>query len=154
MAARQNWQGIQTLLRKMLLVTGVLGGGIALVVVMTAGFIIPAVFGPKYKDSITVLKILYLSVPFLYMGMVGTLLANSIRLEKKAIKIMVTCVILNIILNSISISLWGALGAAWTTLITQAILVAWLIKLNFQELRVLCSSESVSVLRKGWDHVR
>ncbi|HWP93456.1 MAG TPA: flippase [Thermodesulfobacteriota bacterium] len=153
MAAGQNWHSIRTLFRKMLLVTGIIGGGITLAVVMGAGFIMPAVFGAKYLDSISVLKILYLSVPVLYMGMIGSLVGKSIFLEKKIVKIMVVCVIINIILNGITIPFWGAPGAAWTTFVSETILAVWLIKLNFQELRVLCSREPVGLLREELDHV-
>ncbi len=153
MAARQSWQETQTLLKKMLLVAGIAGSIIALLVLITADFIIPLLFGSKYHDSISVLRILYLSVPMLYMATVSTLLAKSIYLEKRVIKIMLTCVIVNIALNAISIPHWGALGSALATVITETILVIWSVRLNLQELRTLCSRESVSILNKGLDHV-
>ncbi len=153
MAARQDWSGIQTLLRKMLLVIGAMGGGMTLLVVTTAGFIIPTVFGPKYNDSITVLRILYLSVPLLYVSTVGGLLARSIFLERKTIKIMLICAITNIALNLMVIPIWSASGAACATVISEVILAFWLMRLNFQELRILGSKEPVSVLSKGLDHV-
>ncbi len=142
MAVRQNWAEIQALLRKMLLVTGILGAGITLVVLLTAGFIIPIVFGPKYNDSIPVLRVLYLSVPAVYMGMVTTFLANAIHLEKKVVGIMLIGVMVNLGLNSIAIPVWGVLGAAWTTVISETILTVWLIKLNWEELRRLLSREA------------
>jgi O-antigen/teichoic acid export membrane protein len=153
MAARQNWQGIQTILSKMLLITGVIGGGIALAVVMGAGFIVPVIFGSKYGDSISVLRILYLSVPLLYIGMVSTLVAKSIFLEKKVVKIMLICVMVNITLNSIFIPFWGAQGAACTTFISETILALWLLKLNFHELRIMSSKEPVDLVGKELDHV-
>jgi PST family polysaccharide transporter len=153
MAVHQNWHSISTLFRKMLFVTGIMGGGITLAVVMGAGFIMPAIFGSKYLDSISVLRILYLSVPLLYIGMVSTLVAKSIFLEKKVVKIMLICVILNITLNSIFIPFWGAQGAACTTLISETILALWLLKLNFHELRIMSSKEPVGLVGKELDHV-
>jgi O-antigen/teichoic acid export membrane protein len=127
---------MHNLFKKMLLVTGSVGGSISLVVVATASFIIPIMFGPRYYDSIPVLKVLYLSVPLIYLKMVSLFSANSIHLEKRIVKIMTISVIVNIILNSIAIPLWGALGAAWATVISEMILAVWLIRLNFGQLRI------------------
>ena len=65
---------------------------------------------------------------------------------------MLTCVLINVVLNGVTIPLWGARGAAWTTLISEAFLAVWLVKLNFTELRILSAREEVSVLEKKVDH--
>ena len=142
MCARNEWLAIRRLFKKLLLGLGGLGGLISLIVGLSAGFIIPAVFGPKYDESILILKILYLTVPFLYVGTVGGLVAKSILLEKKTIIILLTCVIINIILNIFFIPQWGASGAAWTTLVTHVILCVWMILVNQTELRMQCAALS------------
>lgn len=153
MATRQDWPQITKLLRKMLFTFGGIGGCITLVVVMTASLIIPAVFGSKYYDTIPVLRVLYLSVPMLYIASVSSQLAKSIRLEKKIIKIMSICVIINITLNGIIIPQWGALGAAWTTFVSETVLAIWLIKLNFKELNLLRSNKSITISEKDLNYV-
>jgi O-antigen/teichoic acid export membrane protein len=154
MAGQKQWKEIQRLFKKMLLRLGAIGSLIMIMVGLTAGVIIPAVFGPKYNDSILVLKILYFSVPFLYIGMVSSLVAKSILIEKRVIKIMLICVIANILLNSLAIPQWGAMGAAWTTLVTQVLLAVWIVKLNITELRLQHFMEPVSLVGKGLDYVR
>lgn len=154
MAGQKQWREIKRLFKKLLLILGAIGCFVTAVVGLTAGGIIPAVFGPKYDDSILILRILILSVPFLYTGMVGALVAKSILLEKKTIKIMMACVIANILLNSLAIPLWGSVGAAWTTLVTQALLAFWIIKLNKTELSIKYSREPVSLVRKELNYVR
>ena len=153
MAARENWLQIQTLLRKLLMIIGALGAAITTVIVITAGFVITLAFGSEYTESISVLRVLFLSVPMLYIASVSSLLAKSMRLEVKIVKIMIVCVVINIVLNSIGIPLWGPIGAAWTTMISETILAVWLVKLNFQELRVLCSRERMGTLKEGLGHV-
>lgn len=154
MAGQKQWKEIQRLFKKMLFRLGAIGSLITILVGLTAGVIIPAVFGPKYDDSILVLRILYFSVPFLYIGMASALVAKSILLEKRTIKIMLTCVIANILLNSLAIPLWGAVGAAWTTLATQALLAVWIVKMNITDLRFQHSKKPVRLVRKGLDYVR
>jgi O-antigen/teichoic acid export membrane protein len=154
MAGQKQWEEIQRLFKKMLFRLGAIGSLLMIVVGLTAGVIIPAVFGPKYDDSILVLRILFFSVPFLYIGMTSSLVAKSIFLEKRTIKIMLACVIVNILLNSLAIPLWGALGAAWTTVVTQALLAVWVVKLNITELRFQYSMEPVSLNGKELNYVR
>lgn len=144
-AFHENWKEIQKLIKKLLLIMVTLGSVVAVIVIAAAGFIIPFVFGSKYLDSISVLKVLYLTVPVLYIANISSILARSIYLEKKAIKIMLVCTVLNIILNFIGIPLWSAIGAAWATFISETILAVLLIKMNIRELQILSSKESV-----GW----
>jgi len=154
MATNQKWSDIHLMSKKILFVTGAIGVGIAIVVVTGAGIIIPMVFGGKYNDSIVILRILFLSVPMLYMAAVSSFFVRSIHLERRAVKIMLTCVIINIILNIFFIQIWGAIGAACTTVITETILAVLLIILNFQELQARCSKETVNKLENTLDHVR
>lgn len=154
MAGQKQWEEIQRLFKKMLFRLGAIGSFLLIVVGLTAGVIIPAVFGPKYDDSILVLRILFFSVPFLYIGMTSALVAKSIFLEKRTIKIMLACVISNILLNSLAIPLWGAVGAAGTTVVTQALLAVWVVKLNITELRFQYSREPVSLNGKELNYVR
>lgn len=154
MASRNHWKEIQRLFKKMLFRLGAFGSLLTIMVGLTAGVIIPIVFGPKYNDSISVLRVLYLTAPFLYIGLLCSLVAKAILLEMKAIKIMLTCVITNILLNCLAIPLWGALGAAWTTLVTEALLAVWMVKLNIKELRFQNFREPDSFVREGIDYVR
>ncbi|MGH7900768.1 MAG: polysaccharide biosynthesis C-terminal domain-containing protein, partial [Thermodesulfobacteriota bacterium] len=89
-----------------------------------------------------------------YLAAVNSFFIRSIHLERKALKIVLTCVIINITLNFFCIPLWGAIGAACTTVITETILAVLLIILNFQELQARCSKETVNILENTLDHVR
>jgi O-antigen/teichoic acid export membrane protein len=136
MVTRQQWQGVEALFKKMLLVTGALGGGMALAVVLAADRIIVVVFGAQYGEAAAVLKILFLSVPVLYMATTSMLVANAMQLEGKVARIMLICVAIHAVLCGSGILVWGVRGAAWATVIAEVIIAAWLTSLSFQELRM------------------
>ncbi|HSR16740.1 MAG TPA: flippase [Ignavibacteriaceae bacterium] len=147
MVSRKNWPEIQKIFGKMLKVSCFLGSFIALVVIIFAGSIIPAVFGSKYHDSILILQVLFLYVPIRYAGLVIATLANSIYLEKKLIKITLISAIINICLNLRVIPPWGALGAAIATLVSGAAATIWSTALVFRKLGVEQSGDSLNEMR-------
>jgi O-antigen/teichoic acid export membrane protein len=89
--------------------------------------IIRIVYTATYDDSAEVLRVLYLSVPGLYAATVAMLLASSTMREKRAVLIMAAGVALNVALNLVVIPRYGALGAAWVTVVSQTFVGVWLI---------------------------
>jgi O-antigen/teichoic acid export membrane protein len=135
MAGKDDWKDIRRLFQKMVFALGLLAVGIVCIVVVAADIIIPLVYGPKYFDSIPILRILFLAVPMIYLGSVSGLLAFSIHMEKKVVRAFLYSVAINIILNSLFIPRWGAFGAAWTTVVSETILAVYLLGLVFFELK-------------------
>jgi O-antigen/teichoic acid export membrane protein len=149
MAACNAWLQFRSVYRRLLLVAGLLGMIVTLGMLITAGFIIPVAWGPQYEESIPILRVLSLAVPAVYLGFVAAFLANALHAEKKAIRIMLVCVSVNVILNSITIPLWGSLGAAWTTVISESLLAIWLIQLIIHTLKGLPAEDAESSLPIG-----
>jgi PST family polysaccharide transporter len=154
MVFHQRWQEIEKIFRRMLLLAGTAGSIIALIVIIFAGLIIPFVFGPKYEDSILVLQILFVYVPIRFIGSVSIILANSIHLEKKIVTITLISVIINIGLNIIVIPYYGAIGAAFATLVSGTIGTIWSTTLALWELRNASSEKSLMEMRQRLDQVR
>ena len=126
-AARQQWADLHRLMHKMF-------GGMAILGAATWGFvallaipIIRIVYTSAYDPSAEVLRVLYLSVPGLYTATVAMLLASATMREKRAVLIMGTGVALNVALNLEAIPRYGALGAAWVTVVSQTFVAVWLI---------------------------
>jgi O-antigen/teichoic acid export membrane protein len=136
MAAHQNWEQIKSLLNITLWITGSFGIIITAVVLTLADPIIKLIFGQNYHETAMVIKILFLIVPILYMGFVSTFFSSALHIEKMAGWIMLIGVVLNIILNAIGIPLLGIIGAAWASVISQAIITVWLIRLNVKTLQM------------------
>jgi O-antigen/teichoic acid export membrane protein len=134
-AAQGRWWAFRRLTRRLWLATVGLGILVALVVVAGAAYIVPAVFGPKYDDPIPVLRVLFLSVPILYLGMLNMFLATALHLERKVVGGFLLSVIVGVALNLFAIPRWGVMGAAWIVLITESILAFWVLRLILQAMR-------------------
>lgn len=129
LVARRAWREFDAILGKLIVATGLLGVAGAVVVIAGADLIIPLIFGPQFGTSVPILRVLFLAAPFVFIGFAGSFLAAALHLEKTTVKIVATAVVANIALNLFAIPQWGGLGAAWTTLATQALLAVWLLGL-------------------------
>ena len=127
MAVRGQWAQFRSIFTKLMAVCAGLGLMMAVGMLLLGGWLIPAVWGGRYQSSIEVVRVLFLAVPALYLGFVSTFMASALYLERAAVRILFVCLVANIGLNSFSISRWGAIGAAWTTLITEVVCAGLLI---------------------------
>ena len=127
LAARQQWDHLRRMMHKMFAGMAVLGVVAWGVVALLAVPIIRIVYTAAYDESAEVLRVLYLSVPGLYAATVAMLLASATMREKRAVLIMATGVALNVALNLVAIPRYGALGAAWVTVVSQTFVGVWLI---------------------------
>lgn len=138
-AAAQRWDQFGSMLGKLMLIAVGLGAAVMTAVLIAADWIVPFIYGDQYRDSVVILRVLYLTAPTLYLGFVAMFLANSLHLEFAAIRIMLMCLIFNVVLNAILIPAHGAVGAAWATVATEtaaAIALVWLVAVNVRRKRV------------------
>lgn len=78
------------------------------------------VFLPNYVSSVDILRILSLSLPFIFMATPGVqLLLSSEKYLKEVIGISIFTVVLNVVLNLIYIPVFGIFAAAWITVISD-----------------------------------
>ena len=127
LASREQWRELRRLMHEMFAGMAVLGVAAWAFVALFAVPIVRIVYTATYDDSAQVLRVLYLSVPGLYIATVATLLASSTLREKRAVLIMAAGVALNVALNLVAIPRYGALGAAWVTVISQTFVALWLL---------------------------
>ena len=127
LASRQQWGDLRRLMHKMFAGMAALGVAAWGFVALLALPIIRTVYTSTYDESAQVLRVLYLSVPGLYVATVAMLLASSTMRERRAVVIMGTGVALNVALNLVAIPRYGALGAAWVTVVSQTFVAVWLI---------------------------
>jgi O-antigen/teichoic acid export membrane protein len=127
LASRRQWDELRRLMHKMFAGMAVLGVAAWVFVALLSLPIIRIVYTAAYDDSAEVLRVLYLSVPGLYVATVAMLLASSTMREKRAVFIMALGVALNVALNLVAIPRYGALGAAWVTVASQTFVGVWLI---------------------------
>ncbi len=126
---------IRDLFLRLVGLTAGIGVVLAIIVALTAKWIIPFVFGPRYVESVPVLIVLYYCVPVLFTSLVGILFANATGHEKTSLRASALAVAFNIALNAFVIPRWGPVGAAWTTLVSHTFLSINLFWFNFRQLR-------------------
>lgn len=122
LAISAAWGELRRLLMRLDAAALLLGGGLALFVMVLAGTIIPIVYGSDFGSSVAVLQLLFVAVPALFITTVGKFIAISLHLERSAIVILLSGLVLNIALNCAMIPSLGAMGAAWATVISQTLI--------------------------------
>lgn len=84
-----------------------------------AGLIVNILYGPDYHDTVLILQILVWYFIFSLMGVVRNVWILAEEKQKYLWGINLTGALFNIVLNFITIPLWGACGAALASLVTQ-----------------------------------
>jgi O-antigen/teichoic acid export membrane protein len=129
LATRGAWSGFRKLAARLVSVTTTLGVVTAVIVISTAGWILPWVWGDAYTQAIPVLRVLFLSAPAVFIAFISQILVSALRLERSAISAMLLAVAMNIALNAAAIPLWGAVGAAWSTFVSESLIAVLLLRL-------------------------
>ena len=135
LAARRDWLELQRLFRKLTRMSLLLGAAATLAVVLAAGWVVPLVFGSRYHDSVPLVRVLFLTAPILFTGLLAVALIHTLHQERLAIRAALGCIASNVLLNAIAIPRWGPLGCAWVTLVTQTLWTVWLSRIVLQRLR-------------------
>jgi O-antigen/teichoic acid export membrane protein len=131
---RNAWPEYRSLVRRLIVAALLLGTIVGGIVALFSEPIIERVFGDEYQQSAPILRVLFYTVPAIYLTFIGSVLANTLRLERRMIRVMAGCLLTNVGLNLYAIPHWGGLGAAWTTLATETLLVVWVFFTILKEL--------------------
>jgi O-antigen/teichoic acid export membrane protein len=135
LVARNAWPEYRGLVKRLLAAALVLGAVVGGTVALFSEPIIELVFGIDYAASAPILEVLFYCVPAVYLAFVASVLANTLHLERRMISVMAVCLLTNVATNLYAIPRWGGLGAAWTTLATETLLVAWTLVMIVRELK-------------------
>lgn len=135
LAAAGDWEKFSSVFKKLMAVSFGLGLAALLIVAAVAGWVVPFVYGSGYEDSVVIVRVLYLTVPTLYVSFVGLFLANALYLERKAVWVMVAAIVFNVSLNAVLIPQYQALGAAWATVATESAIAFAIVYLIITRLR-------------------
>lgn len=132
MGLRGDWFGVRSIMSRLSAVVFGLGVVLAAIVAIAADPIMALVWGPAYADSGYLLRILYLTAPFLFVGIVAATLANALHLERRLIRLMSMAVVFNVGLNLLLIPLFQALGAAFATLASELAIMLGVVLLLYR----------------------
>jgi len=120
-AARENPEHVKEFLEKAVSFIILLSIPITIIGIIFAKSIIVLLFGNEYVPSVTVFKLLMLTIIIVFPS---SFIGNAIFAydkQKNFIVFVVTATIANIGLNFLFIPLWGIEGAAFSTIVTQLI---------------------------------
>ncbi len=90
----------------------------------TSTWAIPLFFGVVYDDSIILLNIMAVSIPIVFVSFnSGAMLVTQDHMKKK-LQFMAIVAVLSLLLNILLIPVYGAIGAALASLISNSVLLA------------------------------
>jgi O-antigen/teichoic acid export membrane protein len=99
----------------------------ALAVLLTISyyFILPLVIQwllPQYEESIPVVKVLALTIPFMFLHIPGAVVLTSTRRYlRPVIYLSIVTLAFNVVANLIFIPKYGLMGASWVTVLSEAL---------------------------------
>lgn len=129
--------------RKSLLYISIGALPIAAVLFFLSGEIIRLLYGTAFKESVIVLQIISITIFFRFVSFVNAITIISMDMQKKRLYFQAFTALINIILNLVLISLYGYVGAAIATVLTELFLFAsyfYLVMDNFknwQDIKIL-----------------
>lgn len=112
----------------------VLAVGICLIVSLTGNTIIPFIYGEAYQEAGRVLTIHIWASIFVFLGVASSQWVLAENLQRYSLYNTMAGAVVNILLNLLLIPRMGIIGAAFATLISQAI-SAWLMYAIFPQTR-------------------
>ena len=91
-----------------------------------ADFIIEIVYSSRFEESAYILRILYTSVPGLFVTTVALFVAASLNRERHTCLVLISGLALKIVLLPVVAPHYGPIGVAWLNFFTQSIIAVWL----------------------------
>jgi len=95
--------------------------------------IIDLLYGGKYPNSAIILAIIIWSFPLLSLSSLCGTVSTASDKEKKAVRVYTIAALLNLGSNIIAIPLWGYIGAAASTILTEAVTLIFFYRLVHTE---------------------
>lgn len=109
------------LVRKLSTVVFLLSTILAASLYFIAPFVVPIVYGPEFKASVSVLQVLVFALPFVALGRLTMQALNAANLQRWTFRASLTGATANIALNLALVPAFGYIAAAFTTVSTETI---------------------------------
>jgi len=119
--ARAAWHEVRSYAKRTLWSVALISLAVAIGVIAVAPWIVPLLFGAGYPETVAITRVLFLATPALFISYAAMPFNSSLHLDKQTLSFAVVSVALNFVLNLFFIPRWGAIGAAWSTLVTESL---------------------------------
>jgi O-antigen/teichoic acid export membrane protein len=127
-------------IEKSLTVLTLAGVGVALVFALFAERIVGILYpAQSYAEAAGALRLLAPGLLFIYVNWALATALLGLRLERRLIVMAVTVALLNPLMNLVAIPLFQERGAAFTTSLTELIVLVWLVRMMPRDLLRLAS---------------
>jgi len=100
-----------------------IGVVVAIFLWMVMPYIVLLLFGDKYQQSIILIWILLLAIPMRFVTIFSGMMLMTSDYIKKKVALMSVVALFNIVFNFLLIPMYGALGAAIVTILSEFILM-------------------------------
>lgn len=150
LAATGAWPTLVTLSRRLILITAAMAAVAMAIVLLTAGWMIPLLFGARYAECVPVLRILFLAAPAVFVAIAANHLASAMKIERRVVTILLASLALNVGLNAVLIPSFGPRGAAWATFGSEGLLAIGSLLVVWSALRGRVSRRAPIVVAPDW----
>lgn len=135
LVAQQNWVAARDYGARTTLAAAAIGCGVMLFGQINPEWIVVTAWGSAYASSGGILRVLLLSAPLVFVGLLGVTVANAMGQERRLMMLMGGATVFNVTMNFVAIPWLGPVGAAWTTLATEGLIVAGLVQVVRRAIR-------------------
>lgn len=94
---------------------------VAVFITLSAEWLVPFIYGNEYYEAAPILKVHVWSAVFVFLGVVSSKWFIAESMQKYSFYRTLCGAVLNVLLNYIAIPIYGGLGAAFSTLVSQMI---------------------------------
>lgn len=145
--ARAAWQQVRSYAKRTLWSVALISLAVAICVIAVAPWLVPLLFGAEYPETVAITRVLFLATPALFISYAAMPINSSLHLDKQTLGFAVVSVGVNFVLNLFIIPRWGAIGAAWSTLVTESLFSVCMLALLSSKLqaRALADLERKSI---------
>lgn len=112
-------QGVVIFLKKYLIYVSIISFSFSLLIYFLSDFLVLLVYGEKYHSSVILLKVLSFSIIPLALNNLTGITMNGLGLYSDNMKIIISALLINIILNLFLLTNIGIIGSAYATVITE-----------------------------------
>lgn len=121
--ARYDFDRLRRVFRSGSLLMAVLGICATLLIWAVAGWFVPLFFGPEFADSVGMLRVLACSAPLMFVAFSAGAVLTTQQYMKLKVAMMIAVALINVGLNLLLIPIFGAMGAAYSTVACNFLLL-------------------------------
>jgi len=107
------------LIRKLIILLLITGLSLAIILFLGAPFLIKLIYGIEFVEATRAFQVMVWILPLRFMNYIFAVFLIVMNLQKKRLNAAIICALFNVLINLILIPVFGFMGAAVSTLLTE-----------------------------------